>query len=60
MEMPVKYVRLSRANTNSWLTYKLPKSMEAYKVEAFMKSVLPGWEVEFSSPENPDEDLANA
>jgi hypothetical protein len=52
----ILYLRLERATTNSFVTYKLTRPMNftqaAYMVETVQ---MPGWEVIFGSLVNPDE-----
>ncbi len=53
----IKYVRLERPKTNSWITYKLPKTMcFDEKLDCFLESVMPGWEVVSGSYDDPDEE----
>lgn len=57
--MPLlRYARLERPRTGSYLTYKIPGPglPNLTQVEKLCKRTLPGWEVINASPNNPDEE----
>lgn len=52
--MLIRYARMERRATSSFLTWKLPKAMPAEEydaIEALLKAMLPGWDEVFTSPE---------
>ena len=50
----VLYLRLCRVATNSWITFKLDHLVEFEVASDFVETMLPGWELTFGSPTNPD------
>jgi len=43
--MTVRYLRMERSETNSWITVVLPDSMEFETACYYSENLLPGWEV---------------
>lgn len=57
----VKYLRLERPKTGSWITYKLPKTMDFNeRLESFIMAVMPGWEIASGCLHDPDEGVEEA
>jgi len=54
MKQAVEYVRMERASTGSFMTYKLPKRMPFSYACDWAESELPGWEVIHGCIFNPD------
>ncbi len=60
--LPINYVRLERAGTDSWITFHLCEPMlwqdeETYeKLINHLAFVMPGWELVSASMDNPDDE----
>jgi hypothetical protein len=57
--MKIRYVRLERPNTESWMTFRLPHpiNMDAMgheEQDAMLEALLPGWEWVSAAIDNPD------
>lgn len=51
----IEYVRLERASTGSWMTFRLPKMMHLEDSYLWIHDNLPGWEFVQGCVVNPDE-----
>lgn len=40
----LKFVRLQRKSTNSWLDYELPTPLKKKQLNAYLAKEFPGWE----------------
>lgn len=55
--MPMKWVRLEREGTDSWMTYRLPHVFyRSETLEAWLAFRMPGWRWVTAAHINPDTD----
>lgn len=50
----IKFARLERANTGSYITYELPQAMGVEEACVWFAQHMPGWEFVSGCPQNPD------
>lgn len=55
MKISVRYLRMERAATDSWITFVLPQSMDFNEACDFAENLMPGWEAVSGCPFDPDE-----
>jgi hypothetical protein len=56
----IRWLRLERKVTNSYLTVYLPKAMTFGEAENYIRQTMPTWEVINGSPTDPDANLNEA
>lgn len=51
----VRFVRINRESTDTWMTFVLPEAMEFAEACAWLERHMRGWEVYSGSFDDPDE-----
>lgn len=51
----IRFIRINRESTDTWMTFVLPEAMEFQKACIWLERHMRGWEVYSGSFDDPDE-----
>lgn len=57
--MKVRYIRLERESTDSWITFILPYTMTTAQADEWLDHSMPGWVPGIMSLFDPDEEFVD-